>query len=341
MRFPLLEQFSRLWVNVMTRIRVELLIQPNEKETALHMFSSTINEKICWRFLESDVVFSCAVEEPKFYTGSKTDCNCTNKLCVSFEGVCECDVDIDKNSIENISIGQENLYFTRLRIINKIYHLEDYYEEEVKPNIVCTVLSTFLSNPKMDLMGGCVYVYLNDIFYKKELLINSNIQSNLIESGITFPDMQLTFRECWKWAVKNTSLFQKNNSSPVAFSTLSYILNRELHETLIYSTIGLESLFCPPKSKSTRYLLTKRIPTVFPVIEEDQIKEMYAARSDIVHGNIKIGTYYIIREIIKTDDAIANACVLGVALLVESIRKLIESDATHYVFEEFIECKCE
>ena len=45
----------------MTRIRVELLIQPNEKETALHMFSSTINEKICWRFLESDVVFSCAV----------------------------------------------------------------------------------------------------------------------------------------------------------------------------------------------------------------------------------------------------------------------------------------
>lgn len=325
----------------MTRIRVELLIQPNEKEAALNMFSSTINEKMCWKILENDVVFSCAVEVPNFYTGRKTDCNCTTKLCVSFEGTCECDVDIDKNSIGNISIQNETPYFTKLRVLNKMYGLEDYYEEEVKPNIVCIVLSTFLSNPKMDLMGGCVYVYLNDIFYKKELLIDCNIQSNLIESCITFPDMQLTFQECWKWAAKNTSLFQKNNSSPVAFSVLSYILNRELHETLIYSTIGLESLFCPPKSKSTRYLLTKRIPTVFPVIEEDQIKKMYTARSDIVHGNISIGNYYIIQEIVKTDDAIANACVLGVALLVESIRKLIKEGATKYTFQEFTKYKCE
>lgn len=325
----------------MTRIRVELLIQPNEKEIALNMFSSITNEGICWRILESDVVFSCAVEVPKFYAGSNTDCNCKNKLCVSFEGVCECDVDIDKNSIENISIEQENSCYTKLRVSNKIYHLEDYYEEELKPNIVCTMLSVFLSNPKMDLMGGCVYVYLNDVFYKKEFFINNNVQSYLTESSISFPDTQLTFQECWKWAVKNTSLFQKNNSSPVAFSALSYILNRELHETLVYSTIGLESLFCPKESKSTRYLLTKRIPAVFPAIEESQIKNMYTARSDIVHGKIKLGTYYFPREIIEIDDAIEKACILGVALLVESIRKLIKEDATHYIFQELIKYKCE
>lgn len=104
----------------MTSIRVELLIQPNEKETALNMFSSITTEGICWRILESDVVFSCAVEVPKFYAGSNTDSNCKNKLCISFEGVCECDVDTNKNLIENIGIEQENPYFTKLRISNKI-----------------------------------------------------------------------------------------------------------------------------------------------------------------------------------------------------------------------------
>ena len=80
---------------------------------------------------------------------------------------------------------------------------------------------------------------------------------------------------------------------------------------------------------------------MFPAIEESQIKNMYTARSDIVHGKIKLGTYYFPREIIEIDDAIEKACILGVALLVESIRKLIKEDATHYIFQELIKYKCE
>lgn len=332
---------TTVWVEIMTKIRVELLIEPNEKNSVIDVFPKSSDMEVRWRILEKEVSFICAVGDSQKNTYDNANNNSIIKNCISFEGLCECDVDINKNFIDHISVEQENSNFTKLRILSKIYHLEDYYEEELKPNIVCVILSVFLANPKLDLGGGCVYIYLNDYFYKREFFIDSNIQSHLIENDNSIFKERLTFQKCWNWIYKNTSVFQKGQISSPAFSALSYILNRELHESLVYSTIGLESLFCPKDNKNTKYLLSKRIPKVFPNIEESKIKNLYASRSDIVHGNIKIGIYYLIREIIKSDDEIMESCILGAVLLVESIRKLIECNATHFVFQEKIEYKCE
>ena len=319
----------------MTKIKIKLLIDPDETNSANDILSNCMN--VCWKILEKDISFVCTVENFQKCTNDNPENNVINRKCISFEGVCDGDIDIKNNSIKGISIQQENSFYTKHRISNGIYYLDDYYEEELKPNIVCTILSVFFANPMLDLMCGCVSVYLNDSFYKKDFFINSSIQSYWLEQCTSLFKERISFKECWNWITKNTSIFQKGHLSSPSFSAISYILNRELHESLVYSTIGLESLFCPKESKSTKYLLSKRIPRVFSNIEESDIKKLYEARSNIVHGNIETGNFYFAREIIQTDESITKACVLGATLLVESIRTLIKRNATHYVFREKIE----
>ena len=46
-------------------------------------------------------------------------------------------------------------------------------------------------------------------------------------------------------------------------------------------------------------------------------------------------------DIMETEKEIIESCTLSVVLFIESIRKLIKNNATHYVFEETIKYRYE
>lgn len=179
-------------------------------------------------------------------------------------------------------------------------------------------------------------VAFDDNAYKKEQYFsyypihNDSIKEygNLIDSNVSFDD-------CFDWIKKHTSLADNKTESPVIFSSLSYVFNRELHEILIYSIIGLESIYAP-NDKGISYTLQKNINIVFPVVKKDMIKNLYRMRSKFIHGEISVGSFQLVDETIQSTHDYNEPCKLAIALLIATVRKLIENDATSIKFKETI-----
>ena len=121
----------------------------------------------------------------------------------------------------------------------------------------------------------------------------------------------------------------------MVFSALSYVFNREMHEILIYSIIALENIYAP-NDKGISYTLQKNMTTVFPCITKEMIKNLYKMRSKFVHGEISMGNYQLIEEIFDCTRDYEEPSKLAIALLIATIRKLIENDATSIKFRETI-----
>lgn len=146
---------------------------------------------------------------------------------------------------------------------------------------------------------------------------------------------ELSFEETFYWIRNHTSLFGNMKKTPVMFSTLTYIFNRNFHESLIYSTIGLESVYSPGKSGISS-ALQKRITTFFPSVEKEQIRNIYNLRSKFVHGEMMIGNYNMIDEIVENEIAIEKETLLAIILLLETVRILISQNAEKIDFKESI-----
>lgn len=128
-------------------------------------------------------------------------------------------------------------------------------------------------------------------------------------------------------------MHENKQRTPVAFSALTYVLNREDHESLLYSVIGLESIYSP-NNHGISYTLQKRINYIFPSVTKEQIKTIYSKRSDFVHGKEKINLYKDYTDMINGIFPYDDVSILATALLIETIRKLIANDATKIIFRE-------
>ena len=83
-------------------------------------------------------------------------------------------------------------------------------------------------------------------------------------------------------------------------------------------------------NKNIAEKLYQRIAYIFPTITQEQIKSMYASRSDFVHGKISIPIYKDYGYF-DFDDVSILAC----ALLLETMRKLAANNATQILFDVY------
>lgn len=141
------------------------------------------------------------------------------------------------------------------------------------------------------------------------------------------------YDKAFLWIKNYTKLQETNKKPPIPFTMLTYLFNRESHESLLYSVIGLENLYFS-KNGGIAYTLQKRINYLFPSITKDQIKNIYSQRSDFVHGKVEMMMFKDyndeINDILQFDDAAILAC----ALLLETLRMLAVNNASKISFNE-------
>lgn len=65
----------------------------------------------------------------------------SSTVVVSFEGDLQCDVNIAKNGIYNLHFEKDDVFKTKTRYELGIYHLEEYFENEINYNTPAFTLS--------------------------------------------------------------------------------------------------------------------------------------------------------------------------------------------------------
>ena len=152
---------------------------------------------------------------------------------------------------------------------------------------------------------------------------------------VTIKKVDVSYKKALTWIENHTSLCGNRDKSPSAFSALTYVFNRQYHEGLIYSIIGLESIYSPGKS-GISYTLQKRINKIFPMISKDEIKKMYSLRSKFVHGELAISNCDLTVETLDDYERFSGTSFMAMSLLFETVRMLIANDADSINFTETI-----
>lgn len=259
---------------------------------------------------------------------------------VVFKGEIAVEVDIEDNSVlyydgpKSKELKHRDIAFLRKHIKNEM--LEDFYEEKIKRFILATVMTLVIAYPEIDINSATAIVSFDDNIYRKEHYFSCYpIHNDCIKEYKKLFNESVSFEDTLNWIKKYTSLVDENKKTPVIFSSLSYVFNREMHEILIYSIIALENIYAP-NDKGISYTLQKNISTVFPEITKDMIKNLYKMRSKFVHGDISVGNYQLFEETIDSTRDYDEPAKLAIALLLATIRKLIVNDAISIKFSETI-----
>ena len=214
--------------------------------------------------------------------------------------------------------------------------LDEFYADKIMRFVLAIFMSIAITYPEIDINSATSIVSFDGKSYRKERYFSCYpIQNDAAKKYGELMDSKVDFNACFNWIKKYTSLADEKKKTPVVFSALSYVFNREMHEILIYSIIALENIYAP-NNKGISYTLQKNMTTVFPCITKDMIKNLYNMRSKFVHGEIPMGNYQLIEEIFDCTRDYDEPSKLAIALLIATIRKLIENDATSIKFRETI-----
>ncbi len=172
--------------------------------------------------------------------------------------------------------------------------------------------------------GKTFEVTRNYLSFDNECLIKDEI--------LLYTEEFIAFQKVWEW-IENTywSNKDKDFSEPRVLTALSYVLNRSPFECLLYSLIGLESVFTKDEHH-VKAQLKSNIPLVFEFINDNDIEMFYKMRSNFVHGDIIFPNYYDrkimnYKEIKYYKHAEKAAC-----LLLLTIRLLVRNDALKIIF---------
>ena len=203
---------------------------------------------------------------------------------IEFETAMSLNVNLNKNQIffsNNDSSECEWGYF------------DSFYDEYIARLNLALVMAFVFAKPHMHIWN--IETDINDIRYIDENYVKEIIPIGTLKEYKLIKKESISYKEALMWIKNHTSLCGNRNKSPSAFSALTYVFNRQYHEGLIYSIIGLESIYSPGKS-GISYTLQKRINKFFPMISKDEIKKMYALRSKFVHGELAISNCDLLVE---------------------------------------------
>ena len=138
----------------------------------------------------------------------------------------------------------------------------------------------------------------------------------------------LKMSDVWQWMEYAQRQYEwENQTIAIPITALSYIMNRMATEQLIYSVIGLESIYVSKNHQNKQERLKLLLPQVCPGITGDDIGKFYSLRSDFVHGNLAFPVCsrapYFNYESKYTDPCSIKAAIA----LIMTIRVLVEHNA--------------
>ncbi|MBR2924128.1 MAG: hypothetical protein IKC28_03765 [Clostridia bacterium] len=218
------------------------------------------------------------------------------------------------------------------------YEWEEFEFYELRKLYLALVLAIVLSHPEFSIGNAPIELFINEKLFSRELYMDYNIHNDAYDSFPNVYSASITLQAAFDWLIEKTSQFDTNQKPINAISALSYVLNRELREILIYTSIGLESIYVP-ENRNERQRLKTRIKLLFPHLDiEASINDMYTFRSKFVHGEISMGIWSLMEPNISSDEAkLEKTAQFAAAILVESIRILISKNATGIKFSEITE----
>lgn len=218
----------------------------------------------------------------------------------------------------------------------KPYEWYEFYAFDLNKILKAIVMAIVISNPDVNIHCAKFQTLVDGNLFRDELQMVYALQNEAYSEHQPLFSTSLSLQETFDWIKANSSLCVETENPVVAISTLSYVLNRDIHESLIYSIIGLESLHVP-EDKGVTNLLAKRLACVFPNVSMQSIKEMYRMRSKFVHGEMKMDVFSIIRkEFTEQEKEVDTVALLAIALLIESMRRLVKHNAKRFSYTEQI-----
>lgn len=265
-------------------------------------------------------------------------------VTISFEGEIAAEIDISYNSILHytgpLSAKMTHRDIPKLKKMFESDPLDDFYEEKIKKFLICLVMAIVLFSPGIHLGGGRVVLWIDGQEYKKEEFLTSPLHTEAFAKYNQIMKTKLDFANTFSWIKSYTGLQEDREKPPVPFTMLTYLFNRDVHESLLYSVIGLENLFLA-KDTGISYKLQNRINYLFPSITKEQIRSIYKQRSDFVHGKVRMNLCKDYSDMMNGDFQFDDAAILACALLMETIRLLVHNNATRLSFSEQLSHKFE
>ena len=253
-------------------------------------------------------------------------------VTVVFEGEIAAEIDIANNSIMHyvgpMITNLTNRDISRAKKLVKNDFLDEFYDDYIKKFIICIIMASIFAAPNISL-GFTVHTLIDGNKYATGSFIENPLHTEAFHQYASLMMTDLNYVQAFSWLKQYTKLQEYCPEPPVPFTILTYLFNRDSHESLLYSVIGLENLYSA-KSKNIAEKLYQRIAYIFPTITQEQIKSMYASRSDFVHGKISIPIYKDYGYF-DFDDVSILAC----ALLLETMRKLAANNATQILFDVY------
>ena len=353
----------------MARITVEIPIRLFKKETAIKIEDFFRDITLPWVFCKKETLFFSTVKTNRklqntykheivviqrllklFPNNEKIKADLikyqekANKdwvydVVVSFDGEIAAEIDIEDNSVLHYT-GPINKNITprdipKLKKLIESDRLDEFYEEKIKKFILCIIMTCILTDPSIEIGCGKINLLIDGEKYCSKMFLTAPMHTDAFGEFHSFMTTKLSFEQTFSWIKQYTNLHKETQKPPVAFTALTYVLNREEHESLLYSVIGLESIYTPG-SKGISYALQHRINHVFPSVTKEQVKDIYNKRSKFVHGEPKMNIYEDNTDILNGVFQFDEEPILAIALLIESIRILIANNSSKIVFDEQI-----
>ena len=305
----------------MTKFEMRLMVNCYDEHSRLELQRIFSNIEMEWSICGEQVKIQSGI---KVFLLKEEDYS-VDKMRISLVGELPCKI-YDNNCVKDSSCGESEFYF-----------LDDLYREDIQPPAIGCILALVLTDPRININGCKVSFLFNEKEFTSKLYFTYAIQNMAAERYGEIIKVELSFLQCWDWIKRNTSLCGSVEKSPTYISALSYLLCRELHECVVYSIIGLESIYVPRDKQAGAHLLRKRISSVFSDIQPKRIKDLYSARSKIVHGEVQLGISFADNEVLSDGDEYEDLALFSSALLIESIRLLIFNNARQLTFRETTE----
>lgn len=319
----------------MAKLRVEIPIPLYTQESANNVAEFFRGFSFTAQLLEKETVFDLNVSLKKETSEyGRLEFNVTLSLSAEIDGW----ADIGKNRYyigtkSEYEIPNEDGTLERVEV-DDCYSLDELVEFDIKKVIIGFAIAMILANPKINARSIGVHMYLDEILVHRKVLLRYNIHNDAVNM---YPEMfteTLSLQQTWRWVYENTSIYGQKDLSPMCISALSYILDRDYHEAVLYGVIGLESIYAAKNEKGIAERLKKRISLLIPSVDEQRIKELYKMRSKVVHGEVKLGISFSIDEVLESDEGFEQSGVFATAILLSSIRKLVAQNATSIKFVE-------
>lgn len=219
-----------------------------------------------------------------------------------------------------------------------IDQIVQFFADDLEKYLYDLFLITNISYP------GCLCLSKGKILLNHKKLVKkikrlyspfAEIFINTATNRYNGPILQIIpLQKSWDWFLQRTNFFEGISQHAVdrALNALSFTINGNNHEELLYTLIGLEALYnnndVNIKTIMQQIYLKTRMLLGGDLDYKKSLRFMYDVRSSFIHGNLNFCSkqntdcYYE-----EFDEKYYKALTISLSVLIASIQKLILADA--------------